>query len=148
MKSMKFLAIFAIIAVLLSACGGTATPAATDAAATEAAATEAAAAEDEWGYITIPAGESLKVGISTALAGAYAVYGEDMLNSVELAIANFGGSLKGFTLVSEGQDDSCDGAVGVTVAEKFSADPSILGVIGQCVLELLFPLLTSMQIIT
>ena len=30
----------------------------------------------------------------------------------------------------DGQDDQCEGAPGVTVAEKFSADPAVLGVIG------------------
>jgi branched-chain amino acid transport system substrate-binding protein len=53
-----------------------------------------------------------------------------MLNGVDLAIEKFGGTLHGFTLASDGQDDTCEGAAGVTVAEQFSADPNILGVIG------------------
>ena len=53
-----------------------------------------------------------------------------MLNGVDLAIEEFGGKLHGWTLVSDGQDDACEGAAGVTVAEQFSADPNILGVIG------------------
>ena len=39
-------------------------------------------------------------------------------------------SLKGFKVVAVGGDDQCEGAPGVTVAEQFSADPSILGVVG------------------
>jgi branched-chain amino acid transport system substrate-binding protein len=136
MKAMKFLAIFTVLAVLLSACAGAATPvateapAATEAAATEAAATEAPVAEDAWGNIVIPAGTEVKIGMSSALAGAYAVYGTDMLNGVDLAIEQFGGTIQGFTVVSDGQDDACEGAAGVTVAEKFSADPTVIGVIG------------------
>ncbi len=135
MKSLKFLPVLLVIALLFTACAKpTAAP---TAAATEGpvsgAPTEApteAAPVDPWGNIVIPAGQSLKIGLSSALAGAYAVYGTDMLNGVDLAIEQFGGTLKGFTVVSDAQDDACEGASGVTVAEKFSADPAVLGVVG------------------
>lgn len=123
--------VFALIAIittlaLATACGGSA------ATATEAAA-ESQAAEtpkDEWGEIVIPAGSKLKLGTSTALTGGYAVYGQDMLNGVNLAVEKFGSKLKGFDVVVEGADDQCEGAPGVTVAEQFSADPAMLGVVG------------------
>jgi branched-chain amino acid transport system substrate-binding protein len=131
MKSLKFPSILAILAILLSACAPKAAPTTAPIVAPTTTVTEApAAAEDPWGNIVIPAGQTLKVGLSSALAGGYAVYGQDMLNGVDLAIEKFGGSLKGFKLASEGQDDACEGASGVTVAEKFSSDPNILGVIG------------------
>jgi branched-chain amino acid transport system substrate-binding protein len=57
------------------------------------------------------------------------VYGQDMLNGVDLAIEDFG-TFKGWTVKSEGGDDACEGAPGVTVAERFSANPAILGVVG------------------
>ena len=47
------------------------------------------------GKYCYPAGQSLKVGLSSALAGGYAVYGTDMLNGVDLAIEKFGGTLQG-----------------------------------------------------
>lgn len=116
--------VFCITAVVaLAACSS---PAAATAAP---AATEVAAAKDEWGEIIIPAGKEVKLGLSSALSGGYAVYGQDMLNGVNIAIDTFG-KLKGFNVVAVGGDDQCEGAPGVTVAEQFSADPQVIGVVG------------------
>lgn len=108
-------ALLIVVALVLGAC----TP------ATE----EGPVVEDEWGVMTFAPGTEVKLAVSSALAGAYAVYGQDMLNGVDLAIADFG-DLEGFTLVSEGGDDGCEGAPAVTVAEQFAADPDVLAVIG------------------
>lgn len=86
--------------------------------------------EDEWGLMTFTPSSKITLGVSSALAGAYAVYGQDMLNGVDLAIADFGGNLKGWDIISEGGDDGCEGAPAVTVAEQFAADPTLLAVIG------------------
>ena len=86
--------------------------------------------EDEWGDMVFAPGAEIKIAVSSALAGAYAVYGQDMLNGVELAIEDFGGALQGWTLITEGGDDGCEGAPAVTVAEQFSADQSVLAVVG------------------
>ncbi|HEY47295.1 MAG: hypothetical protein AMJ88_00095 [Anaerolineae bacterium SM23_ 63] len=94
------------------------------------AAEEPVVIEDEWGLITFAPGSKITIGVSSALAGAYAVYGQDMLNGVDLAIADFGGNLQGWDLISEGGDDGCEGAPAVTVAEQFAADPTLLAVIG------------------
>lgn len=133
MKALKIFPALLIIALLFSACATptavpTAAPAVTDAPVSDTPVE--VAAEDPWGNIVIPAGQPLKIGLSSALAGGYAVYGNDMLNGVDLAIEQFGGNLKGWTVVSDPQDDACEGAAGVTVAEKFSADPAVLGVVG------------------
>jgi branched-chain amino acid transport system substrate-binding protein len=133
MKTRAVIILLTITALLLSACGQSAQPADDGASATTAPAdgtSPTAAPEDEWGSLVFKPGETVKVGLSSALSGGYAVYGTDMLNGVDLAIDEFGGSLKGWKLASEGQDDLCEGAAGVTVAEKFSADPAILGVVG------------------
>jgi branched-chain amino acid transport system substrate-binding protein len=87
-------------------------------------------AEDEWGYITFAPGDTIVLGVSSALSGGYAVYGQDMVNGVEMAIADFGGTLKGWEVTVEGGDDGCEGAPAVTVAELFAANPAILGVVG------------------
>ena len=132
MKSRLIITLFVALTLFVSGCS----PATTAAPATAASPTDTAVSAstsipaDPWGNIVIPPGQSVKVGLSSALAGSYAVYGTDMLNGVDLAIEKFGGSLHGWTLTSEGQDDGCEGAAGVTVAEQFSADPNILGVIG------------------
>ena len=123
-----------IAMVLFAACGGTApadeaAPVEEAAPAEEEAAAEETSAEDEWGYIVIPAGEDVVVGLSSALTAGYAVYGQDMLNGVTVAIQDFG-DLQGWNLAVEGADDQCEGAPGVTVAEQFSANPYLLGVVG------------------
>jgi branched-chain amino acid transport system substrate-binding protein len=129
MKNRAFIILLTITALLLSACGQAAAPSATTAPA-DGNTSPTAAPEDEWGSLVFKPGDTVKVGLSSALSGGYAVYGTDMLNGVNLAIDEFGGSLKGWKLAAEGQDDLCEGAAGVTVAEKFSADPAILGVVG------------------
>ncbi len=130
MKTRFLIVVSVIFVMLVSACSSAATPAPeTQVSATESV-SSTSAPEDPWGSIVIPAGQTLKVGLSSALAGGYAVYGTDMLNGVDLAIEKFGGTLHGFTLASDAQDDACEGAAGVTVAEQFSADPNILGVVG------------------
>ncbi|MGA9397908.1 MAG: branched-chain amino acid ABC transporter substrate-binding protein [Anaerolineaceae bacterium] len=132
MKTRAFIILLTVGALLLSACGQSA-PAATDVPVDSVAtdvSVDSAALADEWGSLVFKPGEKVKVGLSSALSSSYAVYGQDMLNGVSLAIDEFGGSLKGWKLVAEGQDDLCDGAPGVTVAEKFSADPAVLGVVG------------------
>ena len=129
LKRTLLFASLAVALVLFAACGGAA-PAEESAPAEAAAAVEEeATVEDEWGTIVIPAGEKVVVGLSSALSGGYAVYGQDMLNGVEVAIQDFG-DLKGWELVVEGSDDLCEGAPGVTVAEQFSANPYLLGVVG------------------
>lgn len=122
------LALLAMVSILVAACS----PAATEApAAEEPAANEPAAEEpdDEWGNIVYAPGDKVKIGMSSALTAGYAVYGQDMLNAVQMAAEEFG-DLLGWEVVVEGGDDGCEGAPGVTVAEKFAADPTVLGVVG------------------
>lgn len=118
-KLFSVIALLVIVALPLASCRPKATPTAV-----------APVIEDEWGIIRYTPGTKVKIGVSSALAGGYAVYGQDMLNGVTLAIEDFGGALKGWEVIAEGGDDACEGAPGVTVAERFCADPIILGVVG------------------
>lgn len=111
-KIFSIITLLLIASMLLTACGG-----------------GEAVSEDEWGDMVFAPGTEIKLAVSSALAGGYAVYGQDMLNGVDSAIAEFG-DLMGWTVISEGGDDGCEGAPAVTVAEQFSADPDVLGVIG------------------
>ena len=106
-----------------------AAPAEEEAVEEEAPTEEAAVVEDEWGTIVVPAGEKLMIGLSSALTGGYAAYGQDMLNGVELASSQFG-TVKGWEVEVSGGDDQCEGAPGVTVAEKFATEPYLIGVVG------------------
>jgi branched-chain amino acid transport system substrate-binding protein len=131
MKKRLFAFIVVTAALVLSAgCSPKAAVATEAAAAATAAPAATEAPKDAWGELVIPKGGEVKIGVSSALSAGYAAYGQDMLNGVNLAIEKFGGSLKGFKVVAVGGDDQCEGAPGVTVAEQFSADPAILGVVG------------------
>jgi len=73
--SKKVLLVFTVLmlaTLVLSACGPKATEAPT---------------AGEWGAMTFAPGTEVKIGVSSALAGGYAVYGQDMLNGVELAFS-------------------------------------------------------------
>ncbi len=87
-------------------------------------------AEDEWGTITIPKGESIHLGFSAALTGDYANLGLDEQNGVELALEDRGGEVLGFTVDLLVEDDQCEGSPAMAIAEKFSADPQFVGIIG------------------
>ena len=135
MKSRLFALVTMVVALsFVAACAPAAAPAAAPTAAPAAQATAApavpAAPADAWGNLVIPKGGEVKIDVSSALTAGYAAYGQDMLNGVNLAIDNFGGTLKGFKVVAVGGDDQCEGAPGVTVAEQFAADPNTLGVVG------------------
>ena len=88
-----------------------------------------AAIKDEWGVIAIPRGGAVKIGLGTTLSGAYAKLGLDIKNGVEMAVRDKGGIL-GFQIELKAEDDQCEGAPSVAVAEKFGADPGIVGVVG------------------
>lgn len=88
-----------------------------------------AAVKDEWGLITIPQGGAIKIGLGTTLSGAYAKLGLDIKNGVEMAVKDKG-SILGFQIELRVEDDQCEGAPSVAVAEKFGADPGIVGVVG------------------
>jgi len=133
-KLFSILALLLVAMMVLTACQPQATAEPTAVAEEPTAVAEEPTAapvmeEDPWGYITYKPGTKIKIAVSSALAGGYAVYGQDMLNGVDLAISTFG-QLQGWDIISEGGDDGCEGAPGVTVAEKFSADPDVIGVVG------------------
>lgn len=124
-KRFVFISVLTITTLLLAACGSGAAPAEEAAPAGDAE----AAAEDEWGYITVPAGEKVVLGLSSALSAGYAAYGQDMLNGATVAVQDFG-DMNGWEIAVEGGDDQCEGAPGVTVAEQFAANPYLVGVVG------------------
>jgi branched-chain amino acid transport system substrate-binding protein len=127
-RLVAFMSLFVLISVLVASCSTPATQAPTAEEPAAAAPTEEHPA-DPWGDIVYSPGTKVKIGMSSALTAGYAVYGQDMLNAVELAAEQFG-NLDGWELTVEGGDDGCEGAPGVTVAEKFAADPTVLGVVG------------------
>ncbi len=92
---------------------------------------EGAAATDTLVYAP---GESIRLGISIGLSGeGIAPLGVDILRGVELAqekapTVTVGSST--FTIQLDIQDSQCSAEGGVAVANRFSSDPSVVGVIG------------------
>jgi branched-chain amino acid transport system substrate-binding protein len=84
---------------------------------------------DEWGEIVIPPGEAMKIGLGTMLSGGYATMGIDIKNAVEMAIREKG-EIHGHGIELQAEDDQCEGAPAVAIAEKFCNDPNIVGVVG------------------
>ena len=92
--------------------------------------TSAFAADDEWGVITIPKGQSIHLGFSAALTGDYANLGLDEQNGVMLALEDKKSEVLGFKVELLVEDDQCEGSPAMAIAEKFSADPQFIGIIG------------------
>ena len=84
---------------------------------------------DEWGDIVIPAGDPIKIGLGTMLSGGYATMGIDIKNAVEMAVKEKG-QIMGHLLELQAEDDQCEGAPSVSIAEKFCNDPLVAGIVG------------------
>ena len=84
---------------------------------------------DEWGTITIPAGQPIKIALGAMLTGDYAGLGIDIRNGAELAVQEKG-QILGHPLVLQAEDDGCAGPPSVAIAEKICNDPLVVGLVG------------------
>ena len=84
---------------------------------------------DEWGTITIPPDEPIKIGLGAMLTGDYASMGIDIKNGAEMAVEEKG-TILGHRVVLQSEDDGCAGPASVAVAEKLCNDPLIVGLGG------------------
>ncbi|MGQ9628504.1 MAG: branched-chain amino acid ABC transporter substrate-binding protein [Anaerolineae bacterium] len=90
----------------------------------------AQAPEDEWGVVTVPKGEPVKIGFSAGLSGAgIDVLGIDEQRGAEIAVKDKP-TVLGFKIELVVEDDMCSAEGGQTVATKFVADPQIVAVVG------------------
>lgn len=103
--------IAAIVALVLAACGGTGTPAQTDAGPSTASSSGTGA-------------RTIKIGFAAPLSGEQAYYGQSLLDGVEYGADRFefSGALAGSTVELVALDDAADPAQGVTVAQRFIAE--------------------------
>ena len=86
--------------------------------------------EDEWGVVVVKKGDPIRIGFGAALSGAgLDILGIDEQRGAELALEDKG-EVPGFSLSLVSEDDLCSAEGGVTVANKFVSDPSIVAVIG------------------
>jgi branched-chain amino acid transport system substrate-binding protein len=76
--------------------------------------------------------KGIKIGAAGPFTGAAAAPGMEIFNSIKIAVEekNAAGGINGVTVELVMGDDAGDAAQGVNVAEKFSADTSMYGVVG------------------
>lgn len=137
-RTFVFGALLLALMLVISACSGAPAPAPTTApapteppAATQApATTQPAAGADEWGTVTVKKGDTIKVGLSAALTGDLAIYGLDIQKGAQIAADAFGKDVvPGFSVEVVSEDDQCSGPGGTAVANKFAANPQIVGTV-------------------
>lgn len=110
-----------IFVALLVACGG-------DTTSSQPEPSPTAATPDD---IVIRLDEAMTLGISVALSGDQVNLGADIADAAELAVADFGGVIKGRLVRVQRMDDECTNAEkAVTVAKELLADTTLIGVIG------------------
>jgi branched-chain amino acid transport system substrate-binding protein len=81
--------------------------------------------------ITVAADEPLVIGVSAALSGDQSSIGHDIVDAVSLAVADFGGSVRGHAIKVVVSDDGCtDAEKARTIAREFVTDDALVGVIG------------------
>ena len=141
--ALMFVFVFALSACVPEAIEETAAPEEEETAApaeeeTEEAAGESAAEDeslpqacldDEFGCAVIPAGETIKLGMGAPLLGDYSMFGIDISQGVEMALAQDDG-FEGWTyeLIAEDTGGSAEG--GATVANKMVTDPTVVAIAG------------------
>ncbi len=129
MKVLRLVSFLIIAALLVAACGA-ATPAPAAVATDASSAAAATEFTDEWGVVKVDAGSPIRIGFGAALSGAgLDVLGIDEKRGAELAVADKG-DIAGFSVELVAEDDLCSAEGGTTIANKFVSDPSIVAVLG------------------
>ncbi len=132
----NILTVVLILSMVVAACAPAATPTPTSVPPTPTSVpptpTKAPVVEyeDEWGVVTVEKGDTLKLGVGFGLSGAgIDVLGIDELRGVELAL-KAKPEVMGFEVELLVEDEMCNAEGGQTVANKFVANPEIVGVVG------------------
>jgi len=124
-RLIRFLSLFATLALVLAACGGDGT---TD--TTDGGSTDTTMAEGPLGSVTVPAGEAIQIRSLNAISGDVAFLGIPNQRAVELAIEDYG-QIKGHDVnMGTGLDDLCSNEGGQAAAQTIVADDQVVGVIG------------------
>jgi len=136
MKKKVLFSLVVLFALVLASCAPAAAPAEEEAAPAEEAMEEAAAEEagddpcaGDWGCAVVPAGETVKIGMSSPMTGPYADFGIDAENSGLIAVADFG-DVEGFEFELVAEDDEGGAEGGAAVANKLVADPTFVAMAG------------------
>ncbi|MGD8489499.1 MAG: branched-chain amino acid ABC transporter substrate-binding protein, partial [Anaerolineae bacterium] len=110
-KLVILLAIVMVLTPVLAACGTT------------------VECEDEWGCAEIGEGQTVKFGYVGPTTGDYSSFGIDMSRGAELAVEAHP-TIKGFEVELLVEDTQGTPEQGASVANKFAADPQIVGIDG------------------
>lgn len=121
-RRFNVLALLAVLALVLAACGGDDGETTGD--------TDAGAEPGPLGAITVAAGEPIKIGSLQAISGDVAALGTDQVRAIEIAIEDKGEILGHPIELAFNEDDLCNSEGGQIGATRIIADPQVVGVIG------------------
>ncbi len=131
-KYMRWVAVPAVLTLVLAACGG-ASPSASESASvapSESVDPMAACTADPFGCVEIAAGDPIRIASALAISGGPATLGQDSNFGIEVAIDDRG-DVAGHPVELQKEDAGCGDAVtGQTAALAIVADPTIVAVIG------------------
>ena len=86
-------------------------------------------AADEFGCATIPAGQTVKIGMGAPMTGDNAQFGVDISQGAMIAVQD-GGDIEGFTFQLVVEDDGGTPEGGAAVANKLVSDPTVVAIAG------------------
>ena len=89
-----------------------------------------AQAKDPIGEVKLRPGEPIHIAYWVVISGPNTSLGTDVVRGIEIAVDDFGGSIKGWPIKVSGQDAGCSAEGGQAAATKLAADPSIVAAIG------------------
>ena len=128
-RSMLRAALLGTAAVGLATLAGCGEPEVVTETKVETVTAEVPVVTDAWGVVTVKKGETVKIGFAAALSGDLANLGIDERNGATLAVED-NPEIKGFKVEMLAEDDLCSGEGGTAVANKFAANPQIVGMVG------------------
>jgi len=86
--------------------------------------------KDPIGVVKLGPGEPIHIAYWVVISGPNTSLGTDVVRGIEIAVDNFGGSIKGWPIKITGQDAGCSAEGGQAAATKLAADPTIVAAIG------------------
>ena len=127
MKTRRILIVAFLLVLLLSACG----PAAEEPTVEEPSGVDTTelCENDDYGCAVIAPGQTIKIGMGSPMTGGNAAFGIDAEQAGLIAVED-AGEFMGFQFELIAEDDGGTPEGGAAVANKFAADPTIVGVAG------------------
>ena len=142
-RGLKLLALVAVFAFVVAACGDGGTEDTTTTAGTEEPTTTTGGEEPttttggeeptepgELGAVTVGAGEPISIATIQTISGGTASLGQDQVDATEIAIADRGGELLGHPIDLQVEDGLCSADGGSTAAQAIVANPQVVGILG------------------